>query len=607
MENTPYVSLANKYRPQTFEDMVGQESISKTLQNALKLGRIAHAYLFYGPRGCGKTTTARILAKALNCTGHGENHPTAQPCGKCPQCLEIAQSADLDVLELDAASNTGIDNVRDAIIGTVSLAAGRDRFKVFILDEVHMLSNQAFNALLKTIEEPPAHVIFILATTEKHKVPATIVSRCQTFRFRPLTPEEITTHLIDLAGAENIDLSPDAAKIIAKNAGGAMRDALTLLDRAIAYAGEHITEKAVGDMLGLTPEELITDALEALCHKDTAQMHQVFQTLQTEGFDANSFLKDLKNTLGDLFYFSLGQGNEPFRGAADLVKEVSSGFMARLTRQLGKLIDEIKFSDNALISAEVGLFTIMDNVLDLDGFIRRLEALERGETLPPSTPALPQTHKTAAVRAKQAPKPETTKTVAAEPVSKPAATKRMTAEISSVKTDPQAPAQTAPAEEHPAEPLPALDQTISDRQIWDKMLTKFSSSPFVYDVMINSSVQFTSANEWTLIFAPGKEFYQIPAQHKLPELSAAATEFAGRKITLKLADNPALQPACATQADTATPKKSAKKEAEALTISDEKPFISGNFQADIADSSVPKNTPKEIKDMLEMFSGELLA
>jgi len=582
MENTPhYVSLANKYRPQTFEDMVGQESISKTLQNALKLGRIGHAYLFYGPRGCGKTTTARILAKALNCTGHAKNGPTAEPCGKCPQCLEIAQSADLDVLELDAASNTQVEKVREAIIDTVALAASRDRFKVFILDEVHMLSASSFNALLKTIEEPPSHVVFILATTEKHKVPATIVSRCQTFRFRPLTPEEISAHLQDLAKAENIDLSPAAAKIIAKNAGGAMRDALTLLDRAIAYAGEHITEKTIGDMLGLTPEELITDALLALCHKDTAQMHQVFQTLQTEGFDANTFLKDLKNTLGDLFYFSIGQGDETFPGATALVKEVSSGFLARLTRQLGKLLDEVKFSDNALISAEVGLFTIMDNVLDLDGFIRRLEALERGESLPPATPSQPSAPKTTA-RQTSATKPEITKAVTAEPTS------------------------VTPAASTQNEPMPALDKAISDRQIWDKMLTKFSSSPFIYDVMINSSVQFTSANEWTLIFAPGKEFYQIPAQHKLPELSAAATEFAGRKITLKLADNPALQATAPVAKTTSKPVKNAEQTGH-MTISQEPPFVAGNFEADITASPVPENTPKDVKEIVEMFQGELFA
>ena len=182
-----YISLANKYRPQSFEEVVGQESVSTTLKNAIKFGRIAHAYLFYGPRGCGKTTTARILAKALNCTGGGNGKPTPNPCGKCPQCLEIASSSDMDVLELDAASNTQVEKVREAIIDTVALAAGRDRYKVFILDEVHMLSSSSFNALLKTIEEPPAHVVFILATTELHKVPLTISSRCQTFRFKPIT------------------------------------------------------------------------------------------------------------------------------------------------------------------------------------------------------------------------------------------------------------------------------------------------------------------------------------------------------------------------------------------------------------------------------------
>ncbi len=573
MENTKqYVSLANKYRPQTFEDMVGQESISKTLQNALKLGRIGHAYLFYGPRGCGKTTTARILAKALNCTGHDGNGPTDKPCGKCPQCLEIAQSADLDVLELDAASNTQVEKVREAIIDTVALAASRDRFKVFILDEVHMLSASSFNALLKTIEEPPAHVVFILATTEKHKVPATIVSRCQTFRFRPLTVDEISTHLIELAEAEGIDLAPGAAKLIAKNAAGAMRDGLTLLDRAIAYCGDHVDEKAVGDMLGLTSAELLSDAICALCHKDNAQMHRVFETLQAEGFDANTFLKDLKNRLGDLFYFTLGQGSEPFAGAADLVAGVSAGFLARLTRKLSKLIDEVKFSDNALISAEVGLFTIMDSVLDIDALVRRLEALERGESLPSSTPSVPPTRKTPAK-----------KTVAArvEPTPKPASTKMASATT----------AQPEPA------PVPVLDKAISNRQVWDKMLVQFEGSPFVYDVLMNSSVEFTTDNAWTLKFAPGKEFYQIPAQNKLAELSAAASQLCGRKITISIAQQPTQQAAAKIAS------KPAKK-ASTAAISDEEPFAQGPFASE---STVPADAPQEVKEIMDIFPGELMA
>lgn len=568
MENTDqYISLANKYRPQTFGDMVGQESISKTLQNALKTGRIGHAYLFYGPRGCGKTTTARILAKALNCTGNGNDKPTAEPCGKCPACLEIAQSGDIDVMELDAASNTQVEKVRDEIIDRVSLASSRDRFKVFILDEVHMLSASSFNALLKTIEEPPAHVVFILATTEKHKVPATIVSRCQTFRFRPLTTQEITDHLLELAEAENIDLTPAAAKVIAKNAGGAMRDGLTLLDRAIAFCGTHITEEQVGEMLGLTPQELLIKAIGALIHKDNASLHETFETLKNEGFDANAFLKDIKNTLGDLFYFSLGQGGEPFAGAKALVKEASPTFLAQLSRKINKLIEEVKFSDNVLISAEVGLFTVMDSVLDLAGFVRRLEALERGEVtsgnIPPATP-------------NATPKPVEKKQ------SKPV--RETAAPVQKVAPVPQA-----------QEPLPEIEKAVSNRQIWDKLLAHFfKKSPFIYDVLINCAVNYEQ-DKWTLCFAPEKEFYRKPAQSKLAEIAETASKISGRSMTIVLEE---------TLADEAVAKKETVKEAKKTQISDEEPFTGSAPKK----AAKPQTTPKEVQNVLDiMDGGELLS
>ena len=576
-ENSPYISLANKYRPQTFEDMVGQESISKTLQNALKLGRVAHAYLFYGPRGCGKTTTARILAKALNCTGNGTSAPTAQPCGNCPQCLEIAQSADLDVLELDAASNTQVEKVREAIIDTVALAATRDRFKVFILDEVHMLSASSFNALLKTIEEPPVHVVFILATTEKHKVPATIVSRCQTFRFRPLTVEEITTHLLDLSGAENIDLTANAAKIIAKNAGGAMRDALTLLDRAIAFCGNRIDEKAVGEMLGLTPEELIKQALGALVQKDNAALHHVFETIKAEGFDANSFLKDIKNALGEAFYFSLGQGEAPFEGAHQILQNVSPGFLAQLSRKINKIIEEVKFSDNALISAEVGMFTVMDSCLDVENLVRRLEALERGESTPSASSGNGTPAKTV---------PPRTQTVAPSSKSKPVQ---------------------AVASSHEPEELPvALQQTLSNQQLWERMLKHFEKSPFVYDVMLNCAVKFEDT-KWTLCFAPEKAFYQIPAQSKIGELETAAKNLGGRKVTIELSV------ATETPAAVAPAKKTTRSKAKAAVapakkaeILDEEPLSQGPFQA-APSASTDGAAPEEVKEILDVIPGELLA
>lgn len=602
-ENNKYVSLANKYRPQKFEDMVGQESISKTLQNALKLGRIAHAYLFYGPRGCGKTTTARILAKALNCTGNGDK-PTPEPCGKCPQCLEIAQSADMDVLELDAASNTQVEKVREAIIDTVALAASRDRFKVFILDEVHMLSTSSFNALLKTIEEPPAHVVFILATTEKHKVPATIVSRCQTFRFRPITVDEISAHLLDLAGAENIDLTPGAAKIIAKNAGGALRDALTLMDRAIAFSGERIDEKLVGEMLGLTPDELIKQAVEALVNKDSAALHQVFDTLKAEGFDANSFLKDLKNALGDLFYFSLGQGAEPFEGAKQITQDVSPGFLAQVSRKINKIIEEVKFSDNALVSAEVGMFTVMDSCLDIDAFIRRLEALERGIPASSSGPSVPPV-RPAAVE-KPAPRVTPAKTAYAAPqpaVQKPAFAAKPAPAVS-------APVEIVSEEEDTLDEavMPAVSTAVTNRQIWDKMLKQFEKSPFVYDVMTNCSVTF-SESEWTLCFPPGKEFYQIPAQNKLGELEEAAKKICGRVIKFKLAASQEEKaPAPAPAARPAARKTAASASAASAAISDEEPFVKGSFEADVMPAaSAVQDAPEELKDILEVIPGELLA
>ena len=628
---TPYVSLANKYRPQKFEDLVGQESISKTLQNALKLGRIAHAYLFYGPRGCGKTTTARILAKALNCTGHGHDKPTAEPCGQCPQCREIARSEDMDVLELDAASNTQVEKVREAIIDTVALAASRDRYKVFILDEVHMLSASSFNALLKTIEEPPQHVVFILATTEKHKVPATIVSRCQTFRFRPMTSDEITNHLMDLAEAEGLDLTEKAARIIAKNAGGAMRDALTLMDRAIAYSDGKIDDKLVGEMLGLTPQDLLNQTVGALIDKDSAALHGAFETLRAEGFDANAFLKDLKNALGDLFYFSLGQGAAPFDGAQEMTARASAGLLAALSRKVNKLAEEVKFSDNALVSAEVGLFTVMDSCFDVDGFIRRLEALERGEggiSAPPASGAsrpaavkkaaspqanTPQTHLSASaafeadVHENTASKRENGVAAAQrETLSGGTHTSAQAKEpVPAVNVSAVAQSEPAAVSRPSAQASSETGALITDnRQLWDALLKAFSASPFVYDVMTNCSVHF-DGDSWTISFGKGKEFYKVPAQNKLPDLEKKAFKLSGRHIKFQIsvsasasaAQRPAVQ----------TPARPAPVFAAGSNrISDEEPFVKADFSADIEPAS-SKEVPEELKGILDVIGGEVLA
>jgi len=276
-----YQVLARRYRPQTFEDLVGQETVVRTLRNALKAGTIAHAYVFSGLRGVGKTSAARILAKALNCEGG----PTPDPCGQCVPCREIAEGTSLDVLEIDAASNRGIDHVRE-LREVARILPVRDRYRVFILDEAHQLTNEAFNALLKVLEEPPAHVVFILASTEKHKFPATILSRCQQLEFRPLPVETIARRLQQVAAEEGFTLSEAAAHLLARAAAGSLRDGLSILDQVRAFVGEGaISEEAASQVLGLPPMEFLLSLWDALRQGHAGKALQLLAQGEAQGLD----------------------------------------------------------------------------------------------------------------------------------------------------------------------------------------------------------------------------------------------------------------------------------------------------------------------------------
>ena len=288
-------SLYRKWRPQTFEDIIGQKHITQTLINAISLNRISHAYIFSGPRGVGKTTTARILAKSLNC----EKGPTPYPCNKCERCIRITNGYSMDVMEIDGASNNGVDSIRE-LRNKVNFAPAEGRYKIYIIDEVHMLSQGAFNALLKTLEEPPLHVIFIFATTDPHKIPSTILSRCQWFNFRRISLADIVAKLKMIVKDEKLNIDDKTLNIIARSSTGSMRDAESALDQIIAYCGKNITSQSVKEVLGIIEEEVFFEFLEAIIKNDTLNGIEIINRTSDLGEDASQFIKNLMEYVHNL-------------------------------------------------------------------------------------------------------------------------------------------------------------------------------------------------------------------------------------------------------------------------------------------------------------------
>jgi len=360
---TAYRVLARKYRPSTFAELIGQEAMVRTLSNAIATGRIAHAFILTGVRGVGKTTTARILARALNCVGpDGSGGSTAEPCGRCAQCFAIAEDRHVDVMEMDAASRTGVDDIRDLTEG-VRYRPVSGRYKVYIIDEVHMLSKNAFNALLKTLEEPPPDVKFVFATTEVHKVPVTVLSRCQRFSLRRVPVERLIPHYRRIAEAEGVEVEPAALALIARAADGSVRDGLSLLDQAIALSGGRVAEAAVRDMLGVADRGLVFDLLESVLRGDApaalAQMGQLYQG----GADPLMVLQDLL----DLSHFITRLKLAPEAGTGDpigegdraralpLAEKLAIPVLARAWQMLLKGLEEVQIAPSPIQAAEMVL------------------------------------------------------------------------------------------------------------------------------------------------------------------------------------------------------------------------------------------------------------
>ncbi|NWG04971.1 MAG: DNA polymerase III subunit gamma/tau [Syntrophaceae bacterium] len=380
----PYLVLARKWRPQTFEEVVGQRHITRTLQNAISQKRIAHAFLFTGARGVGKTSTARILAKALNC----DTGPHINPCNHCKTCEEITNGSSMDVMEIDGASNRGIDEIRE-LRENVRYTPAKSRYKIYIIDEVHMLTREAFNALLKTLEEPPPHVIFVFATTEPHKIPATILSRCQRYDFKRIPLKDIIESLNRIVEEEKIQISQRGLLSIARESEGSLRDAQSLLDQVISYAGEHIGDEDVVEVLGLIDWNIFNGTIEAIANKDVQRCIEIVETIYQFGYDLQHFCRELLQFFRNLILIKVSSHPEGFM-------ELSEEELAFHKKQAEKFqFDHLNHLFNLLLKGEQEIaqatfprtmlemtlvrMATLQPLLPIDEMIKKLEVLERRE------------------------------------------------------------------------------------------------------------------------------------------------------------------------------------------------------------------------------------
>ncbi len=420
-----YVVLARKWRPSGFADIVGQEAVSRTLQNAIQLNRVSHAILFTGTRGVGKTTTARILAKALNC----EEGPTTEPCGQCSNCKEIAAGSSVDVFEIDGASNTKVDEIRE-LLENVQYRPSKCRYKIYIIDEVHMLSTHSFNALLKTLEEPPPGVMFIFATTEPQKIPDTILSRCQRFDLRQISGDQIDQHLRKIADAEKIEISDAGLSLVSKQALGSLRDALSLFDQLIAFSGNQIPDDEVASILGLTDRALISRTVQAFVEHQSAEALNVVQDVFEKGYDPKTYLIEVWENIRDLLVLKSGGDERLVRRTTEeiqLLREwsqtVDEAELERWFDLFKRAVVEVGRSEFPRYLIEVAFLKASreEPRIPLQTLVERLEKLQSGGrsfSMPTSKPTSPKASTAYSHSKPAAPKAEVTpapKTVTAAP------------------------------------------------------------------------------------------------------------------------------------------------------------------------------------------------
>mgnify|MGYP001563183134 CR=1 FL=1 len=505
-----YQVLARKWRPQKFEDVLGQQAVTRTLKNALKSKRIAQAFVLSGPRGCGKTTTARILARALSCV----KGPTPEPCGVCDACVEIAEGRDIDVLEIDAATHTGVDNVREVIVEGLAIAPVRNRYKVFIIDEVHMLSASSFNALLKSIEEPPPHVIFMMATTEQHKIPDTVLSRSQVYEFRTISAKVVADRLRLIASEEKIEI-PEAGLLLLARAGeGSMRDSLSAFDQVRAFAGDEVTVEDVVTVLGLVGRDLVFDMLEAVVSEDAPAAFALVERAIERGYDLRLLCRELARATRDLLILSV----DPKRAsdpdvAADAEKDRLLAMAGQWSREdllrafdlLTRTEQEVRVSDQPRYNLEMGLLRLMH--------LRKLVPLGELLGLAEKTPARPGVAPRSPIAA--APRP----TVPVPP--------RAAAPV---------PVKAAPAPPPPSAAKPAPAAGASDGPLKDSFLAEVKSQKSTfYNLVVASAYSIEATpDKITFAFQLNKKNAKAQCEDQKAWLATVAEKVAGRPVPVAI-------------------------------------------------------------------------
>ncbi|GAB4170692.1 MAG: hypothetical protein Fur0032_09640 [Terrimicrobiaceae bacterium] len=573
-----YRVFARKYRPQKFEDVVGQEHVTRTLQNAIRESRVAQAYMFVGPRGIGKTSCARILAKALNC----ESGTTANPCGQCSSCQEIAEGRSLDVLEIDGASNNGVENIRDLREGA-AYSPARGPYKIYLIDEVHMLSAGAFNALLKTLEEPPPHVKFIFATTEAQKVPATITSRCQRFDLRRIPTPSIASHLQLIAEAENIQLEPAAADAIARAAEGGLRDAESMLDQAVAFCGNNISTEGVMSIFGFTARETIASLTDYMLARDTASALAVITAQADAGKDLSRLMADLTAHLRDLLVQGVSADSPTRRDQ-----------LISLLDHFGETEGRLRWASDKKLQFDVAVIKAVHLLgqASLDEVLDALTALREGTPIParalcppPSpNPCPPPQATPPASSAPATPLPRTQ--APAKPVSAP---------------DPAKPVSPSPTPVAASPTSSSEDTTIDASVAWSRVASTFEHS-LMYAWMAHGVFDSLEANTIRILFPPSNagEISSLVGKKARTEAEQKLTDILGRKTQIIFETSP-------TVPEPVIPDLEPEPEPESLSTKPSAPFSpTVTTPAPPASNAADdfKNDPL-IRKALEIFQAEL--